>query len=211
MREVLFRESYRGRVVWNRRRKRNEWGEVALSKNPESDWLCVDAPELRVVSDDLWEVAHERLGRARIQVHRTTHGRRFRQRDRESRYLMVGFGRCGVCGAGISVYSTSKGKRGWLGRAFVYRCTANQKKGPSACSCSRRWPMPAVDERIVTSILGDVLSPDVVEEVMRAARSMHQAGPEADPTITTRAELARIERAIENLTQAVADGESCRH
>ena len=46
----------------------------------------------------------------------------------------------------------------------------------------------------------------VLDEGKTVAAAMHEAGLVTDPTIAPRAELARVERAIENLTQPVAEG-----
>ena len=42
--EVLGRPLYRGRIVWNRTRKRDQWGQHRQHAKPE-----VDAPALRIV------------------------------------------------------------------------------------------------------------------------------------------------------------------
>lgn len=83
-REVLFREAYRGRAVWNRKRKRNDWGAVQRAPKPESAWHSVERPDLRVVSDAEWDAAHRRLARARVEYDQVTHGLRKRTVDRDS-------------------------------------------------------------------------------------------------------------------------------
>ena len=51
--EVLFRPLYRGELVWNRTRKRDRWGQKRTADRPSSDWICVPAPALRIVPEDL--------------------------------------------------------------------------------------------------------------------------------------------------------------
>src|SRR6476620_420037 len=65
VREVLRRDAYRGRVTWNKTRKRNQWGIHQQAARPASDWLERLAPDLRIVSDDVWNAAHKRLSAAR--------------------------------------------------------------------------------------------------------------------------------------------------
>jgi site-specific DNA recombinase len=67
VREVLHREPYRGVILWNQTRKRDHWGRHDQQARPESDWLRVPAPQMRIVSDDLWTAAHEQLGARRRQ------------------------------------------------------------------------------------------------------------------------------------------------
>jgi DNA invertase Pin-like site-specific DNA recombinase len=65
VREVLFRDLYRGCIAWNRTRKRNKWGVHRQAARPAADWLDVPAPQLRIVSEELWQAAHARLEAAR--------------------------------------------------------------------------------------------------------------------------------------------------
>ena len=51
VRAVLYRELYRGEIVWNRTKKRDTWGVKRQQRRPESEWLRVPAPELRIVDE----------------------------------------------------------------------------------------------------------------------------------------------------------------
>jgi len=74
VREVLYRDVYRGVCTWNRTRKRNTWGQVQQQARREADWLKLPGPKLRIVSDQVWEKAHQRLAAAREAYFRTTGG-----------------------------------------------------------------------------------------------------------------------------------------
>src|SRR5688572_16535850 len=58
VKEVLDRPLYRGEIVWNRTRKRDRWGQHRQSARPTGEWFKRTAPELRIISDDLWNSAH---------------------------------------------------------------------------------------------------------------------------------------------------------
>ena len=206
VREVLFREEYRGRAVWNRKRKRNDWGAVQRAPKPEAAWYSIDRPDLRVVSDAEWDAAHGRLARARAEYDEATHGLRKRTVDRESKYLLVGFSRCGICGGKLCVQSRSKGKRGRLGRTFYYRCTSNLLSGASVCRHGQLWPMEAIDDAVLTSIAGHTLTADVVEEVIVTARSIYAGERLSDRVVQARKELDVLDRTIANLTDAIVAG-----
>ena len=75
VRGVLRREDYVGRYVWNKTRKRNEWGEVEQRRRPESEWQRTAIPEWRIVSDDLWQRVQERLIDAADMACRCTNGK----------------------------------------------------------------------------------------------------------------------------------------
>lgn len=200
VREILFRELYRGRVVWNRKRKRTPWGREQHSARPAADWLALDAPDLRIVPDDLWTAAHRRLAEARSEYDRVTGGRRRPTRDRDSKYLLVGFAACGVCGGGLHVRTRST-KRG---RAYFYACTNHYAK--QACPSHDVWPLAAVDQAVLTTIAGDVLDPTLFEAAMREARRQFEARQSADPSVALRAELQALEAEQARLADAIAAG-----
>ncbi len=63
LRDILQRELYRGVVLWNRTQAVHRGGTRKQRKRPESEWLRIDAPELRIVSQVLWEQVKERRAR----------------------------------------------------------------------------------------------------------------------------------------------------
>ena len=75
VRAVLYRELYRGEIVWNRTKKRDTWGVKCQRPRPESEWLRVPAPALRIVDEALWDAAHARLAATRQTYLRTQGGR----------------------------------------------------------------------------------------------------------------------------------------
>src|SRR5499425_3089118 len=64
VREILRRDLYRGRLVWNRSQKITRQGTKAQRQRPVSEWLSREAPDLRIVSEALWEAVERRRQRA---------------------------------------------------------------------------------------------------------------------------------------------------
>lgn len=60
VRDILHRELYRGVVVWNRTQKIVRRGAKGQRHRPAGEVLRVDAPALRIVSEDLWHTVHDR-------------------------------------------------------------------------------------------------------------------------------------------------------
>jgi hypothetical protein len=176
--------------------------------------MRIPAPQLQIVSDGLWFAAHRELEKARDEYNRVTGGQRQRRRgdpgmrslDRESKYLLVGFARCGVCGSKLCVQTRQRGKRGRLGRAFFYRCTSNLLAGSSICSHGQLWPMEDLDREVLSAIGGEALAPDVIEEALAEARAMYEQDDDASPQDELRRELATIIATQERLAEAVATG-----
>ena len=57
VREILHRELYRGVIVWNKSQKRDKWGKKHQQDRPETDWLRVPVPDLRIVDDEVWNAS----------------------------------------------------------------------------------------------------------------------------------------------------------
>ena len=127
VRAVLYRELYRGEVVWNRTKKRDTWGVKRQQPRPESEWLRVPAPELRIVDEELWDAAHARLAATRQTYLRTQGGRLWGRPPSglASKYLLTGLARCGMCGGGLEVRSRKHGRR----REFFYSCSSSTSDG----------------------------------------------------------------------------------
>src|SRR5688572_2025256 len=61
VRAILYRECYRGVLVWNKTQKRDRWGQKRRRDRPSTEWLRTPAEDLRIVSDELWAAAHRQL------------------------------------------------------------------------------------------------------------------------------------------------------
>ena len=55
VRTILCRELYRGVIVWNRSRKRDDWGQVSQKPRPPDEWTRTVDETLRIIPDDLWK------------------------------------------------------------------------------------------------------------------------------------------------------------
>ena len=90
----------------------------------------MEAPDLRIVSEEAWQAAHGRLSRIRERLAKVSGGRLgARARDIDSPYLLSGHARCAVCGGALGVTSRQHGGQ----RAFFYACTAYHKRGTTVC------------------------------------------------------------------------------
>jgi Recombinase/Recombinase zinc beta ribbon domain len=136
LRDVLCRELYRGRIVWNKSKKRDRWGKVKQTKNPEAMWITKPAPELRIIPDAVWNAAHKRLQEARASYLRATGGRLHGHplNAVAAKYLLTGLSKCGLCGGSLEVVSRPHGKR----RAKFYACSNHNRRGESAAEAAPR-------------------------------------------------------------------------
>jgi site-specific DNA recombinase len=207
VRDVLFQRAYRGELVWNRRRKRDAFGTRRASKRDASEWVCTPAPELRIVSDELWNAAHAQIDKARALYQTATKGLRGgRPRVTSSKYLLPGLAKCALCHGGLHVRTDNHGSAGRRTRRFHYACTTHQNKGTSACRNRIKMPMPDIDAAVLCAIRDEVLAPDIIEEVVAELRTLMEPRGLSEQRRQLRAELADIERQRGRLVDAIAQG-----
>jgi hypothetical protein len=201
--EVLHRPLYRGEIVWNRSRKRNRWGQHDQTARPEGEWLRLPAPELRIVSDVLWDNVHGRLASIRGRLQEATGAKLgARSRDIESRHLLPGFARCALCGGSLAALGRDHGQE----RVFFYGCLAHRKRGPRICGNNLELRVANIDEAVLRRLGGDVLRPAVVQAVIDGVFDAMQPDVVAGNVDRLHRELAAAERELANLARAIAAG-----
>lgn len=199
VREILFRPLYRGEFVWNQSRKRDVWGQHRQSARPETEWLRVPVPHLRIVDDDLWTRAHDRITLISQRMKTAWGAPMARQRDRDSPYLLAGHGRCAVCGGAM----TTLWRRD---HQLVYGCLTHAKKGEAICTNALVLPLQHVDRAVLTAFGGDVLNERVVSAILDEVMVALQPARLEDAIGVCRGELASLDRTIANLVTAVERG-----
>lgn len=135
---MLYRELYRGVVVWNKSQKIVRGGTRAQRRRPVEEWLRLEAPELRIVPEDIWLRVHVRLDRARLALPRSLQGGRLIGRpsylDGDSPYLLTGFAQCSVCGGAIGSIPRAHGTGSARQRVDYYGCFTNHRRGGAICA-----------------------------------------------------------------------------
>lgn len=204
VRAVLFRELYRGEIVWNRTKKRDRWGQARQIGRPESDWLRVPAPNLRIVPEELWEGAHAKITLARAAYRDATKGLRGGRPRIESKYLLPGLARCAICNGGLFVSSGNHGSGQRRRRVLSYGCTTHHLKGRTVCANSLRAPVEAIDAAVLGAI-DEILTPDLIVDVLKRVRELRE--PTANAAEIHRGkvarELAEAEARVEKFAEAI--------
>jgi site-specific DNA recombinase len=92
---IIQSELYAGRLIWNKVRmlKDPDTGKRLSRPNPKNDWQTADVPNLRIVSQELFDAAHSR---------KQARGRTHPRQQRRPHHKLSGLLRCGACGAGRS-------------------------------------------------------------------------------------------------------------
>ena len=207
LRSILWRELYRGRVVWNRTRKRDAWGQSHQAARPEGDWIAVDVPGLRIVSDAVWLAAHRQLASRRASYLGAVQGRPFGRPPSGAsvKYLLSGLSRCGVCGGGFIVRSRAHGRSGT--RSFRYGCYCNWTRGRAVCANTAEVPMATADAAVLALIEREVLGSGLIEAALdEAVRLLAADVDDGAHRAVLERRIATCDRELANLTTLGAAG-----
>jgi DNA invertase Pin-like site-specific DNA recombinase len=192
---MLNNELYIGRLVWNRQRfvKDPDTGKRLARLNSPSEWITKDVPELRIVSDELWQAAKAR--QASVQRKWSAkEPRRFNQ-FRRPKYLFSGLTKCGECGAGFIVYS-----REHLG------CFGARGRG----TCTNRLTIPRqeVEGRVLGALKDKLMRQEFFDEFCREfAKEVSRLRMEQRAGLTSaRRELVRLEARRKKIVESIMEG-----
>ena len=200
VRDVLNRETYRGLVTWNQRRREIRHGKRAVARRPESEWVRREAPELRIVTDAQWSVAHERLAATRATYLAATNGVAFAGRPipgTESRHLLTGMLTCATCTGTMFAHQD-----------HGYLCTRFHTRGRSVCPNGWEASMKLADGAVLDSVEHDLLNVPVLETALAKALQAAQPADDDGRLLGLRKELAKLDREVTRLAAAIASGGS---
>ena len=195
VRAILMRELYRGVVIWNKTRKRDDFRQVNPRPRPESEWLRADAPHLRIIDEPLWTRVQARRQDAETLALRLARGRLSgRPPKTPTANLLAGLATCALCGGGL-VVETSPRKRGRVPEYICYRHRAN-----GACPNTLRMPVEGLNEAVLQAVEAHVLTPEAIEQVIHLserdeARKQQAALVREQKNLAKR--IARLVTAIE--------------
>ena len=200
---IVNNELYMGRLIWNRLRyvKDPSTGRRVSRLNPETDWIVKDVPDLRIVDDELWQAARARQADIAKTFANVTAGVREHHRKnslngaRRPRSLLSGLITCGCCGGPYALRGADR-----------FACGNHVGKG--TCDNARTIPRADLEARVLAGLKDRLMAPEVVEEAMRAyALETNRLNRERRSNAEGwNVELARIEKQISQIVEAIADG-----
>ena len=135
---LLHNELYRGRLVWGRQTwsKSRETGTRRSRPAPASDRITTPVPQLRIVSDEVWEGV-----RRRYEAIASGPQTRRPETARRPVRLLSELVRCGVCDGSMVI----GGAQGRL------TCSLRRERGPAACTNGRGVRSDEVEARVATA------------------------------------------------------------
>jgi site-specific DNA recombinase len=203
VREVLYRVLYRGVLVWNQTTTKDVRGTQRQVPNPESEWLRVPVPHLRIVPDELWEAVRERLDGQRRRYLRLNNGRVLgRPPAVGTKYLLSGLLTCGMCGSSLEARTRSHGRQ----RVPFYGCAAHHRKGATVCRNNFEIPMADADNAVLSTIESRMLDPQVIERIIAGTLAQLQVETTPARRSAREQERADIDAQLARLAEGLASG-----
>ena len=194
---ILNNELYVGRMIWNRLRyiKNPDTGKRISRLNPEEDWIANDLPELRIIPQDLWDAVKDRQGSMSKNTRPDLKTDRPFWEQIRPKYLLSGLMKCGQCGGSYTKISQN-----------LFGCATTRNKG----TCDNRLNIrtDAVERIILEGLRDHLMDPELfkvfAKEFITEANRL-QMEQTADINVA-RSKLDRIDRQIDKLVMAIADG-----
>ena len=192
---ILNNELYVGKLVWNRLRyiKDPETGKRVSRLNSELEWITQDVPDLRIITDDLWQavkVRQKSLRSPRTGTKKTGYWDR-----RRPRHLFSGLMQCGCCGGGFTNLSADR-----IG------CASARYKG--TCENRRTMRRDVFEAVIFEGLQNHLMDPALCDLFCQEyTRHMNRLRGEGNAQRTADlATLPKINRELDRMVQAIMDG-----
>ena len=200
---ILRNERYRGRQIWGQRGVDRDpsTGRKIQRRRPPSEWRVVERPELRIISDALWERTQATKKAVRDAVAPKGTLARGRSGKHHSKHLFTGFAKCSVCGGAMSSVSGGKGSP-------RFGCRRSWNDGTSSCTNRLTIRIKVAEPQILAKLQVELLQPKTVAYIARAVeREAKKAlAAESKDAIATRRLLDQEKRKLQNLVTALEGG-----
>jgi site-specific DNA recombinase len=203
---ILNCELYIGVIRWNRQKKLKnpDTGRSTYRLNPESDWIRAEAPELRIVPQELWDAAKVRQDTLTALYQKQIESSRDAIRGLKNsgmnathrpRTLLSGLVFCGSCG-------------GTYARRGQDRFTCSNHVLGNGCDNARTVPGKALEDRVLAGLREGLMTPDMMVGAVRAyAEETNRLNRERRSSAeANRRELAEAEKAIAEIVRVIEQG-----
>jgi site-specific DNA recombinase len=178
IKQITYNELYRGVRHWNRTQKVLNPADGKKNKRtkPKSEWIRVEVPDLRIVSDELWE----RVQAVNRQMKDKIYGRRLGglNRTAQSRtYLFSGIMYCGLCGGKFSVIIG--------GQASKVRYGCKNYRFRHACSNKLTIKWQPLEQQLIAAIAQNLLDPRLQQQRIEDFSAQVQAAVDLEEKLAS--------------------------
>lgn len=204
---ILHNERYRGVVIWGKTRKllSTETRKRIYRKKPQSEWHRKEIPAQRIISDQLWAAAQDRL-----RLMHGLYGEGSKNGIRGGRaagspYLFTGLLKCSVCEGSVTIVSGKSGKR----QDSRYGCSMHAYRGSKVCENNLLIFRRSLEEQLLAGLQAKVFHPDVMKYTLRRfeeelTKIVDSRKTEVSSSVQRK---LTIEQQIANCANAIAEGQ----
>jgi site-specific DNA recombinase len=201
IREMLYRELYVGRVIWNSSRfiKVPGTNKRVRRARPQSEWRITQREDLRIIAPELWDTVQNRL--TQLKNSYAAHQKPgLLLRSATSKYLFSGLLKCGQCGGNLVIVTHN----GPGGQYRKYGCSQHFYRG--ACSNNLLERQDWLEKRLLDELQTQVLKPEAVEyAITEFSRQLKAALDNLSGELAEmRERKQRIETELRKLTDTAA-------
>ncbi len=195
---MLNNSLYIGWRVWNRRRtvKNPDTRNRTFRRNASEDRVVGEAPELRLIDDELWKRVKKRQEETRSKYNGMV-DKAAASRARRPKFLLSGLIKCGVCGGNY----VCGGRNRW-------RCANFAERG--RCTNCRSIARQEIEDRVFGGLRNKLLQRPLLKAFIKGwnaelGKRQSQAGTRRK---ALEKELATVEKGMENVLTAVEAGKA---
>jgi site-specific DNA recombinase len=204
LRVILSNRRYVGDVKWGTTLQvRNpETGKFERRITPESEWQQQYRPEVRIISDELWEQVQQQFVRATRGLGVKRLGGMART-EASRRYLFSGLLKCGLCGANMTITTTNPPR---------YGCSSNRNR--RTCPNRATILLDVLEREFISALGAKLQSDEIREELVQAVLQnlQHAESRRLSDQIAAVGERGHLEETrktlktqIENLARAIQE------
>jgi site-specific DNA recombinase len=199
---ILGNERYLGRQIWGQQAVEREpsTGRRIMRNRPRHEWKVVERPDLRIISDELWERTQATRQEVREAVAPKKSLARGKSGTHHSHHLLTGFTKCAVCGGAISSVSGGKGSP-------RFGCRRSWQEGLSACSNRLTIRIKVAEPQILAKLQAELQAPQALAYITKAVeRELKKASAGPKRADQVRKRLDQEQRKLRNLVSALEGG-----
>jgi site-specific DNA recombinase len=186
---ILCNELYIGRDTWNRSKwiKDPDSGARRCVQRPRSEWIVRDVPELRIISQQLWDRVKARQAQRAGEVGDRVRSRLKKGMGRAPRYLLSSLLKCSHCGSNYVMANRTH-----------YACSGFVNG--AICTNDVRIRRDSLENRLLSAIRTALLTDDNIEKFKRQiVAGLKRPDPDSG-------HRAKLDAEIEQLVGALAQG-----
>jgi DNA invertase Pin-like site-specific DNA recombinase len=197
---ILNNPLYIGIYYWNRTEKvySPSTGKARTRWRDEKDWIKVELPDLRIVSDELWSAvkARQNMKRASTKIKRGELHHNARTGP-GPKFILSGLLICAECGGKFVITSTGK-----------YKCSNAHRRGAAICTTTECLPKTEIEEILLKSLRIDLFTTEAMDVFKsEIAALLKKRKTEYEPTIRQiKNQVKDVDTRISNLIDAIETG-----